>query len=30
MYFNKFYKFINVLGDKSKHGEKALNKVKKR
>ncbi len=26
MYFNKFCYFINVLGDKCKHGEKALNR----
>ena len=26
MYFNKFCYFINVLGDKFKHDEKALNR----
>ncbi len=26
MYFNKFCYFVNVLGDKCRHGEKALNR----
>ncbi len=26
MYINKFCYFTNVLGDKSQHGEKALNR----